>query len=58
MHLRRAWSLFKDAEVAAHLGEVLWRLGQREEARHYFDEAKALNAEHPALLRALREVGA
>ena len=30
--LRRAYQLNKDAEIAAHLGEVLWSLEKREEA--------------------------
>jgi len=58
VHLRRAWALFKDAEVAAHVGEVLWRLGQRDEARWFFDEARKLEPEHRALQRALQETGA
>ncbi len=33
LHLRRSFELARDAEVAAHLGEVLWLLGQRDEAR-------------------------
>ncbi len=32
-HLRRAFTLRADPEVAAHLGEVLWMLGERDEAR-------------------------
>lgn len=39
VELRKAYSLFPDDEVAAHLGEVLWALGQREEARRIWDEA-------------------
>ena len=31
--LKEAWSVFPDQEVAAHLGEVLWALGQQDEAR-------------------------
>ncbi len=31
--LERAWALSRDAEIAAHWGEVLWTLGQRTEAR-------------------------
>jgi len=58
VHLRRAWALFKDAEVAAHVGEVLWVLGQRDEARWFFEQARKLDPEHRALQRALQETGA
>lgn len=37
--LRRAYALFPDDEVAAHLGEVLWTLGERDEARRIWTEA-------------------
>ncbi len=37
--LRRAWSLRPDAEIGAHLGEVLWTTGQRDEASRIWDEA-------------------
>lgn len=39
IELRRAYALFPDDEVAAHLGEVLWTLGQRDEARRIWTEA-------------------
>jgi tetratricopeptide (TPR) repeat protein len=32
-HLERAFELRPEAEVAAHLGEVLWTMGERERAR-------------------------
>jgi Flp pilus assembly protein TadD len=32
-HLRRAYGKFKDGEIAAHLGEVLWAQGRKDEAR-------------------------
>lgn len=32
-YLRKAFSLFPDPEVAAHLGEVLWIVGEQEEAK-------------------------
>lgn len=38
-HLERAWGLIKDPEVAAHLGETLWKLGQREKAKAILKEA-------------------
>ena len=38
-HLRRAYELSGDAEVAAHLGEVLWVTGDQEGAREIWDTA-------------------
>lgn len=39
VELRRAYALFPDDEVASHLGEVLWTLGERDEARRIWAEA-------------------
>lgn len=57
-YLRRAYALQKDPDIASHLGQVLWTLGQREEARRYFDEARQLEPENRSLQRALQETGA
>ena len=41
-HLQRAFSIRPDPEIAAHLGEVLWTLGRRDEAQKtWLDAAKA-----------------
>ncbi|WP_162527369.1 tetratricopeptide repeat protein [Casimicrobium huifangae] len=32
-YLKRAFDKFQDGEIAAHLGEVLWALGRKDEAR-------------------------
>ncbi len=37
--LRRAYSTQTDPEIAAHLGEVLWQQGRRDEARKTWDDA-------------------
>lgn len=37
--LQRAYELFADDEIAAHLGEVLWVRGQKEEARRLWSDA-------------------
>ena len=58
VELRRAFGLQKDAEIAAHLGEVLWVAGKRDEARKYFDEAHKLDPTNRALERALEKTGA
>ncbi|MDR7192104.1 tetratricopeptide repeat protein [Luteimonas terrae] len=58
VELRRAFSMMKDAEVAAHIGEVLWVLGRHDEARRYFDEARGIDPENRSLIRALEKTGA
>jgi len=58
VELRRAFTLQKDPEIAAHLGEVLWVSGDKAEARRYFDEARRLDPRNRALERALRKTGA
>jgi len=49
--LRRAYALARDAEIAVHLGEVLWVTGRQDEARRYFDEAARLDPDNRALQR-------
>lgn len=58
VELRRAFALQKDAEIAAHLGEVLWVAGKRAEARKYFNEANKIDPANRALRRALETTGA
>ena len=38
-YLRMAFEKLKDAEIAAHLGEVLWVMGEEEQARQIWTEA-------------------
>lgn len=47
--LKRAFAEFPDPEVAAHLGEVLWTLGRKDEARSVWDQALRASPEHPVL---------
>jgi tetratricopeptide (TPR) repeat protein len=56
--LRRAFALQKDAEIGAHLGEVLWVTGDRDAARKYFEEARKLDPDNRSLKRALEKTGA
>lgn len=58
VELRRAFTLQKDPEIAAHVGEVLWQMGHKDEARRYFDEARKLDPENRSLQRALEKTGA
>ncbi|MEN1941861.1 hypothetical protein WCE41_10840 [Luteimonas sp. MJ246] len=58
VELRRAFVLEKDAEIAAHVGTVLWHLGRRDEAMEWFDEARGIDPDNRSLQRALEDVGA
>ncbi len=57
-HLRHAYALQQDPDIASHLGQVLWVLGRRDEARKYFDDARRLDPDNRSLQRALQETGA
>jgi Flp pilus assembly protein TadD len=52
--LRRAWTGRPDGEIGAHLGEVLWQLGQRDEARRIWQEALKTSPENEALQKTLK----
>jgi tetratricopeptide (TPR) repeat protein len=58
VYLRRSFSMQPDAEVAAHLGEVLWLQGERDEARTVWQQGSEIDAENPALVRTLERYGA
>lgn len=47
--LEKAWAMYKDPEVAAHLAEVLWKLERNTEALAVLEEAEALDPEDPML---------
>ena len=51
--LERAWECSEDPEVAAHLGETLWRMGREGEAKKLWDEALTANPDSPPLRRAI-----
>ncbi|MFZ5638713.1 MAG: tetratricopeptide repeat protein [Pseudomonadota bacterium] len=58
VELRRAFTKQKDAEIAAHVAEVLWVLGKKDEAIHYFLESRRIDPENRSLKRALDQTGA
>ena len=51
--LRQAYNARPDTEIAVHLGEVLWVLGQRDEARRVWLEARTRDAGNEVLRETL-----
>ena len=52
--LRKALSRFEDAEIAAHLGEVLWVIGNQEEARVVWQKALKKSPEDLTLQKVMQ----
>ncbi len=46
-----------DAEIAAHLGEVLWKLGQKDEALLVWQDGQRSNPDNAVLNETLRKFG-
>jgi len=55
--LRRAWDGRPDGEIGAHLGEVLWTLGDRDEARRIWQESLKASPENETLQKTLKRFG-
>ena len=51
--LRRAYALRPDAEIAVHLGEVLWAMGQRDDARKLWRDARSKDPKNDTLKNTL-----
>ena len=56
-YLREAWKIMRNAEVAAHLGEVLWVRGQKEEARSTWQLGIQLESDNEILLNTMQRFG-
>jgi tetratricopeptide (TPR) repeat protein len=54
--LQGAFKAKPDAEIAAHLGEVLWTLGRRDEALSVWKEGSQINADNETLLDTLKRL--
>lgn len=54
--LQGAFKARPDAEIAAHLGEVLWTLGRREQAVSTWKEGAQLNGENETLVETLKRL--
>jgi len=56
--LQSAFDIKPDAEIAAHLGEVLWAMDRKTQALTIWKEGKKLNAENETLQETLKRLGA
>ncbi len=54
--LERAFKSRPDPEIAAHLGEVLWSLGQQDRAKAVWKQGLQLNAQNDTLLQTLKRL--
>jgi tetratricopeptide (TPR) repeat protein len=55
-YLRRAYSGRPDPEIAAHLGEVLWALGERAEAERVWSDATRESPDNETLVNTIKRL--
>ena len=55
-NLQRAFAVFPDAEVAAHLGEVLWMMGRHDDANRVWNEALRERPDSAILLNTIERL--
>lgn len=55
-YLQKALDKRPDPEVAAHLGEVLWKMGQRDAAQKVWRDALVESPSHPVLNETMKRV--
>lgn len=54
--LRKAYAKQPDSEVAAHLGEVLWVSGDRDEARQIWEQGRKKDADNKVLIETVKRL--
>jgi tetratricopeptide (TPR) repeat protein len=52
-----AYKTRADAEIGAHMGEVLWTMNRKDEAIKIWKEAQIINRDNPTLLETLTRLG-
>lgn len=55
-YLRSAYAVEPNAEIGAHLGEILWMLGNKDEARRVWQEAIQLTPKDPVIQETLNRL--
>jgi tetratricopeptide (TPR) repeat protein len=56
-YMREAWKLMRNAEIAAHLGEVLWARGQKDEARSLWQLGLEMESDSEVLINTMQRFG-
>lgn len=56
-YMREAWKTMRNAEIAAHLGEVLWVRGQKDEARSTWQLGLELDSDNEILISTMQRFG-
>lgn len=56
-YMREAWDKMRNAEIAAHLGEVLWARGLEDEARAVWQEGMEIESDNETLVDTMRRFG-
>ena len=54
--LRRAYEKQTEPDIAAHLGEVLWVKGERDEARRIWEEGRKKDPKNKVLLETIKRL--
>lgn len=55
-HLQASYKRLQDPEIAAHLGEVLWQRGQRDEAKKLWQEGLKKDPQHKILRETMQRL--
>lgn len=56
-YLERAYGMRPEADIAAHMGEVLWLLGRKDDARKVWSEGYARDPKNETLVETTRRFG-
>ncbi len=56
-YLRRAFDMVQDVEIAAHLGELLWVTGKKQEAEKIIQRALERHPDNKYLLQSVKRLG-
>lgn len=55
-YLLQAFDILRDAEIATHIGEVYWQLGNETQAQLYWQQAKEMDADNANLIETMQRL--